>query len=67
MPVVRCPICDRPFAPETTPAMPFCSRRCKRIDRNRWLAEQYGLPCEPEEERFGDDPDCWDDDPDDDA
>lgn len=30
--------------------MPFCSRRCKDIDANRWLNEEYGLPWEPEEE-----------------
>jgi len=30
--------------------MPFCSPRCKRVDGNRWLNEEYGLPWEPEEE-----------------
>ena len=29
--------------------MPFCSRRCKRIDLQRWLDERYGLLYESEE------------------
>lgn len=31
--------------------MPFCSERCKEIDGQRWLNEEYGMPWEPEEER----------------
>lgn len=47
---VRCPICDRPFEAEQSPAMPFCSDRCRLIDLEHWLDERYGLACEPEDE-----------------
>jgi len=46
----RCPICRRVFDPETSPAMPFCSERCRLVDLGRWLQERYGLPEEPAEE-----------------
>ncbi len=48
---MRCSICDVEFDSEQSPAMPFCSLRCKQIDRGRWLNEEYGLPWESEEER----------------
>jgi endogenous inhibitor of DNA gyrase (YacG/DUF329 family) len=48
---MRCPICAEMFDPERSPAMPFCSERCRGVDRARWLNEEYGLPWEPEEER----------------
>ncbi len=51
MPTVRCPICDRPFQPEQSPAMPFCSHRCRLADLNRWFEEDYGLDVDPEDER----------------
>ena len=30
--------------------MPFCSNRCRLIDLNRWLDEEFGAPIEAEEE-----------------
>ncbi|NLS93495.1 MAG: DNA gyrase inhibitor YacG [Planctomycetaceae bacterium] len=48
---MRCSICGRAFDSEQSRTMPFCSQRCKDIDRNRWLNEEYGLPWEPEVER----------------
>lgn len=38
--------------------MPFCSERCRLLDLGRWLGEQYGVPCEPEEmpEEISDEP-----------
>lgn len=47
-----CPICGRPVDTETTPAMPFCSLRCRQIDLARWLGERYLIPGEihPSEE-----------------
>lgn len=50
--ILRCPTCGRPFDTEQTPAMPFCSQRCRLIDLGRWLKEEYGLPAvkEPDEE-----------------
>lgn len=55
MTIFRCPICDKNFR-DSDPdvAMPFCSRRCKRIDAVRWLGEDYGLPYEAEEDVMSD-------------
>ncbi len=39
-----CPICGARFEAEQTPAMPFCSRRCRDIDLGRWLDERYSVP-----------------------
>jgi len=50
---LRCPICDRHFDPAATPAMPFCSERCRQIDLSRWFREAYSVPVE----RDPDDPD----------
>ncbi len=47
--MLRCPVCQREFQPDDSPAMPFCSDRCRTIDLGRWLDEKYGLPVEPEE------------------
>lgn len=47
-----CPICQRSFERETSPAVPFCSRRCRQIDLGRWLSESYVVPgreLEPDE------------------
>jgi endogenous inhibitor of DNA gyrase (YacG/DUF329 family) len=41
-----CPECGRPSARET---YPFCSKRCKDIDLNRWLSGAYVLPGREEE------------------
>lgn len=46
---IICPTCNETFAIHTTPAMPFCSVRCQQIDLGRWLNEEQGLPCEPED------------------
>ena len=45
----RCPNCDRTFDSERSPAMPFCSERCRLIDLGEWLKEGRGLPYESEE------------------
>jgi hypothetical protein len=47
---IRCPACGKQFDPNGSPAMPFCSQRCRLLDLGRWLGERYGVPCEPEEE-----------------
>jgi endogenous inhibitor of DNA gyrase (YacG/DUF329 family) len=51
-PRVICPICEKPFDPAGSPAMPFCSERCRQIDLGRWLREVYSVPVqrEPEED-----------------
>jgi hypothetical protein len=48
---MNCSICGVEFDTEQSPAMPFCSVRCKQIDQKRWLNEEYGLPWESQEER----------------
>ena len=50
MPPVRCPICEKLFDSDESPATPFCSKRCRLIDLSRWLDERYGLPYESEED-----------------
>jgi endogenous inhibitor of DNA gyrase (YacG/DUF329 family) len=50
MSLLRCPICDKLFESEQSPAMPFCCHRCRLIDLKYWLDEDYGLVREPEEE-----------------
>jgi len=48
--VIHCSVCQREFKPEESPAMPFCSERCRLIDLGRWLDERNGMPIEPEED-----------------
>jgi endogenous inhibitor of DNA gyrase (YacG/DUF329 family) len=36
-----CPICGKP-AEEAT--RPFCSKRCRDVDLNRWLSGSYVVP-----------------------
>ena len=43
----RCPTCDKRFDPQQSPALPFCSHRCRLIDLGRWLDEKQCVPCEP--------------------
>jgi endogenous inhibitor of DNA gyrase (YacG/DUF329 family) len=44
--MIPCPICQRQFEPSESPAMPFCSERCRQIDLGRWLREVYSVPVE---------------------
>ena len=43
---IRCSICETFFDPAASPALPFCSARCKQIDLGRWLRETYSVPVE---------------------
>jgi uncharacterized protein len=36
-----CPICGKPSQPATNP---FCSKRCRDVDLNRWLSGSYVVP-----------------------
>jgi endogenous inhibitor of DNA gyrase (YacG/DUF329 family) len=50
---VTCPTCQQPAAwsPENR-WRPFCSERCKLIDRGQWATETYRVPvadADPEE------------------
>ncbi|MDR1485176.1 MAG: DNA gyrase inhibitor YacG [Planctomycetaceae bacterium] len=50
---LKCPVCNRTFDVGLSGvAMPFCSTRCKQIDANRWLNEEYGLQYESEHNQF---------------
>lgn len=44
---MRCPICEREFERGESPAVPFCSDRCRLIDLGRWLGEGYAMPGKP--------------------
>jgi uncharacterized protein len=54
--LIRCPICEKMFPPEKSPALPFCSERCRSIDLGRWLDERHSLPIEPKEDELPRDP-----------
>lgn len=51
----HCPVCNvrvhlRATAEHAaTPAAPFCSDRCKKIDLGRWLDEAYSVPDTPKD------------------
>jgi uncharacterized protein len=46
-PAARCPICAKPAA---EPFRPFCSKRCRDVDLNRWLSGVYAVPGKEEDE-----------------
>ncbi len=39
-----CAICGRPVVAEFRP---FCSKRCRSVDLNRWLGGAYAIPGDP--------------------
>jgi endogenous inhibitor of DNA gyrase (YacG/DUF329 family) len=45
-----CPICGKPAA---EPFRPFCTRRCRDVDLNRWLKGIYAVPVREEEDEDG--------------
>lgn len=50
----RCPVCAAPVELDlSSPAFPFCSARCKRIDLGKWLGEAYAVPAEEAEDPMG--------------
>jgi endogenous inhibitor of DNA gyrase (YacG/DUF329 family) len=36
---------------------PFCSKRCREVDLNRWLSEGYAIPAEEPPANDGNAPD----------
>jgi uncharacterized protein len=42
-----CPICGKPADAQFRP---FCSRRCREVDLNRWLSGVYAVPVQADEE-----------------
>ena len=45
-----CPICGKAAAEEFRP---FCTRRCRDVDLNRWLSGVYAVPLREEEDEDG--------------
>ncbi len=37
----QCPTCHKPGVPEFAP---FCSKRCREVDLNRWFTGAYAVP-----------------------
>jgi uncharacterized protein len=46
MPTLICSSCRRPFDPDRSVTLPFCSDRCRLVDLHHWLSEQYSLPAQ---------------------
>jgi uncharacterized protein len=51
-PVAKCPICTKPVVDEFRP---FCSKRCRDVDLNRWLSGAYVVAGKEEEDEGW----CW--------
>jgi endogenous inhibitor of DNA gyrase (YacG/DUF329 family) len=45
-----CPICGKPAAKRFRP---FCTRRCKDVDLNRWFSGVYAVPVTADEDEDG--------------
>ncbi|MGB9734993.1 MAG: DNA gyrase inhibitor YacG [bacterium] len=41
---VKCPVCKKITTWEGNPYRPFCSYRCKMIDLDKWIREEYRIP-----------------------
>lgn len=41
---MRCSICDKTLSLEGNAFRSFCSERCRLLDLNSWLTEQYRVP-----------------------
>jgi uncharacterized protein len=45
-----CPICGKPAVDAF---QPFCGKRCRDVDLNRWLSGVYAVPVKEEEDEDG--------------
>lgn len=45
-----CPECGKPSQRDS---YPFCSKRCKEIDLNRWFSGAYAIPVTEEDSEPG--------------
>jgi hypothetical protein len=50
MAICTCSVCRQTFDSEKSPALPFCSERCRMIDLGRWFEEEYSMPIERDRE-----------------
>jgi len=44
---MKCPECKKRVDWEDNPSRPFCSERCKLLDFDRWVSEDYRVPGNP--------------------
>jgi len=44
---MKCPTCNRQIEWADNPSRPFCSERCKLLDFDRWISEDYRVPGRP--------------------
>lgn len=44
---MKCPECNKRVDWEDNPSRPFCSERCKLLDFDRWVSEDYRVPGNP--------------------
>jgi hypothetical protein len=40
----KCPTCEKPVEWKDNPWRPFCSERCKLIDFDKWISDEYRVP-----------------------
>ena len=45
---MNCPTCKHRIQWESNPFRPFCSERCRLLDLDGWLSEQYRVPTDQE-------------------
>jgi len=41
---MKCPTCKKRVQWTDNPFRPFCSERCKLLDFDRWVSEDYRVP-----------------------
>lgn len=51
-----CPICRRSFESSSSAVLPFCGDRCRLVDLNRWLSEDYPFPSQRRNDDEDEDP-----------
>ena len=44
---MNCPTCNKRVEWVDNPSRPFCSERCKMVDFDRWVSEDYRVPGNP--------------------
>jgi len=44
---MKCPTCNKRVEWADNPFRPFCSERCKLLDFDRWVSEDYRVPGGP--------------------
>jgi endogenous inhibitor of DNA gyrase (YacG/DUF329 family) len=40
----KCPTCNRQVEWQNNPFRPFCSERCKLVDLDKWVSDEYRVP-----------------------